>query len=129
MRIVLYLYLAISPLFPNVVLNEIEFENTIRFDYRDFQEGSNVEKIDRRRILCTTAAGRAGRFLWPGLVYDNGLEKVKKKTPVLHVTDLFRPHINLFRAIKPGCTKFTNMFIINHSTILSGRPVILRVFC
>jgi len=41
-----------------------------------------------------TAAGLAGRFLGPGLVYGNESEKVKKKTPVLHVTDLFRPHMD-----------------------------------
>jgi len=53
-----------------------------------------VEKIDRRKVLGMTAAGLAGRFLGPGLVYGNELEKVKKKKPVLHVTDLFRPHMD-----------------------------------
>jgi hypothetical protein len=41
-----------------------------------------------------TAAGLAGSFLWPALAYDNGSGKVKKKTPMLHVTDLFRPHMD-----------------------------------
>jgi hypothetical protein len=41
-----------------------------------------------------TATGLAGSFLWPGLVSGNELEKAKKKTPVLHLTDLFRPHMD-----------------------------------
>jgi len=41
-----------------------------------------------------TAAGLAGSFLRPRLAYGNELEKVNKKTPMLHVTDLFRPHID-----------------------------------
>lgn len=39
-----------------------------------------------------TAAGVAGSFFCSRLAYGNELGKVKKKTPVLHVTDLFRPH-------------------------------------
>ena len=39
-----------------------------------------------------TAAGLAGGFLRPGLASGKESEKVKKKTPMLHVTDLFRPH-------------------------------------
>jgi len=41
-----------------------------------------------------TAAGLAGSFLLPGLASGNESEKVKKKTPLLHVTDLFRPHMD-----------------------------------
>jgi hypothetical protein len=41
-----------------------------------------------------TAAGLAGSFLWPRLAYDKESEKVKKKTHVLHVTDLYRPHMD-----------------------------------
>jgi len=53
-----------------------------------------VENIDRRTVLGMTAAGLAGSFLCPRLAYGNELEKVKKKTPMLHVTDLFRPHMD-----------------------------------
>jgi hypothetical protein len=41
-----------------------------------------------------TAAGLAGSFLGPGLASGKELEKSKKKTPVLHVTDLYRPHMD-----------------------------------
>jgi hypothetical protein len=41
-----------------------------------------------------TAAGLAGSFPWPVPAYGNESEKVKKETPVLHVTDLFRPHMD-----------------------------------
>jgi hypothetical protein len=93
-RIILFPYPAINPFFTNVLLNETELEDTIRFDYRNFQEGSNMEKIDRRRILGMTAAGLAGRFLWPGPAYGKESGKAGKKTSVLHVTDLFRPHMD-----------------------------------
>jgi len=53
-----------------------------------------VEKIDRRKVLGMTAAGLAGSLLCPGLASGNELEKVKIKTPMLHVTDLFRPHMD-----------------------------------
>jgi len=53
-----------------------------------------VENIDRRKVLGMTAAGLAGSFLWPGLASGNESGKVKKKTPMLHVTDLFRPHMD-----------------------------------
>lgn len=53
-----------------------------------------MENIDRRTVLGMTAAGLAGSFLCPRLAYGNELEKVKKKTPMLHVTDLFRPHMD-----------------------------------
>ena len=53
-----------------------------------------MKNIDRREVLGLTAAGMAGSFLWPGLAYDDESEKVKKKTPVLHVTDLYRPHMD-----------------------------------
>ncbi len=41
-----------------------------------------------------TAAGLAGNFLWPRLAYGKDSEKVKKKIPMLHVTDLYRPHMD-----------------------------------
>jgi len=53
-----------------------------------------VANIDRRKVLGMMAAGLAGGFLHPRLAYGNGLEKVNKKTPMLHVTDLFRPHMD-----------------------------------
>jgi hypothetical protein len=53
-----------------------------------------VENINRRTVLGMTAAGVAASFLWPGLASGNESVKVKKKTPVLHVTDLFRPHMD-----------------------------------
>jgi hypothetical protein len=53
-----------------------------------------VENIDRRTVLGMTAAGLAGSFIWPRLALGNGSQKAKKKTPVLHVTDLYRPHID-----------------------------------
>jgi hypothetical protein len=64
------------------------------FNTEIFQEGTKVEKIDRRTVLGMTAAGLAGGFLRPGLAYGNESEKVVKKTPMLHVTDLFRPHVD-----------------------------------
>jgi len=53
-----------------------------------------VENIDRRQVLGMTAAGLTWSFLWPGLACGNESEKAKKKTPVLHVTDLYRPHMD-----------------------------------
>jgi hypothetical protein len=41
-----------------------------------------------------TAAGLAGSFLCPRLAYGEESEKAKKKTPMLHATDLFRPHMD-----------------------------------
>jgi hypothetical protein len=40
------------------------------------------------------AAGLAAGILKPELAYGNGLERKKLKIPVLHVTDLFRPHMD-----------------------------------
>lgn len=59
-----------------------------------YEEGTKVENIDRRTVLGMTAAGLVGGLLGPGLAYSDELGKVKKKTPMLHVTDLFRPHID-----------------------------------
>jgi len=53
-----------------------------------------VEKIDRRKVLGMTAAGLVGGLLCPRLAYGKESEKVNKKTPMLHVTDLFRPHMD-----------------------------------
>jgi hypothetical protein len=53
-----------------------------------------VEKIDRRKVLGMTAAGLAGGFLCPNLACGNGSKKVKKKKSMLHVTDLYRPHMD-----------------------------------
>ena len=51
-----------------------------------------MEHIDRRTVLSMMAAGLAGGLLRPGLAYGDESGKVRKKRPVLHVTDLFRPH-------------------------------------
>ena len=53
-----------------------------------------MENIDRRKVLGMMAAWPAGGLLCPRLAYGNELEKVNKKTPMLHVTDLFRPHMD-----------------------------------
>ena len=53
-----------------------------------------MENIDRRKVLGMMAAGLAGSFLCPRLASSNESEKVNKKTPMLHVTDLFRPHMD-----------------------------------
>jgi len=53
-----------------------------------------VDYIDRRTVLGMMAAWPAGSFFCPRLVYGNELEKVKKQTPMLHVTDLYRPHMD-----------------------------------
>ena len=45
-------------------------------------------------VLGMTAAGLVGGLLCPKLAYGNGSKKVKQKRPVLHVTDLFRPHMD-----------------------------------
>jgi hypothetical protein len=51
-----------------------------------------VEDLSRRRVLKMAAAGLAAGVLKPELACGNGLERKKLKIPVLHVTDLFRPH-------------------------------------
>ena len=53
-----------------------------------------MENIDRRKVLGMAAAGLAGSLLCTRLAYGNNSEKVEKKTPMLHVTDLFRPHMD-----------------------------------
>jgi hypothetical protein len=53
-----------------------------------------VENIDRRKVLGMAAAGLTGSLLCTRLAYGNNSEKVEKKTPMLHVTDLFRPHMD-----------------------------------
>jgi len=53
-----------------------------------------VENIDRRTVLGMTAAGLACSFLETRFASGNESKKVKKKTPVLHVTDLYRPHMD-----------------------------------
>ncbi|MCP4614248.1 MAG: hypothetical protein GY845_36650 [Planctomycetes bacterium] len=53
-----------------------------------------MENIDRRKVLGMAATGLAGSMLCTRLAYGNHSEKVKKKTPMLHVTDLFSPHMD-----------------------------------
>ena len=53
-----------------------------------------MEDLSRRRILKIAAAGLATRLLCPRFVCGNRLERKGPKIPVLHVTDLFRPHMD-----------------------------------
>ncbi|MFB0520436.1 MAG: hypothetical protein ACETWD_03285, partial [Desulfatiglandales bacterium] len=53
-----------------------------------------VEDLSRRRVLRTAAAGLATRLFCPRFVYGNGLERKGLKIPVLHATDLYRPHMD-----------------------------------
>lgn len=53
-----------------------------------------MENIDRRKVLGMATAGLTGSLLCTRLAYGNNSEKVEKKTPMLHVTDLFRPHMD-----------------------------------
>lgn len=53
-----------------------------------------MEKLNRRTILGLAAAGLAGGALGSGRTRGNELTKTKQTVPVLHVTDLFRPHMD-----------------------------------
>ena len=53
-----------------------------------------VENLNRRQIMGMTAAGLAATMLGPERAHANGSERTTKKRPVLHVTDLFRPHMD-----------------------------------
>ncbi|MHC4330224.1 MAG: nucleoside hydrolase [Planctomycetota bacterium] len=54
------------------------------------------EDLSRRQILGAAAAGLAGSVFRPKLELARGQESEKRerKVPVLHVTDLFRPHMD-----------------------------------
>jgi hypothetical protein len=53
-----------------------------------------MEKLSRRTILGLAAAGLAGGVFDSRRTRGNELTKEKQKVPVLHVTDLFRPHMD-----------------------------------
>jgi hypothetical protein len=51
-----------------------------------------MEDLSRRTILRLVTAGLAAGVLKPECTRGNEVTKKKQKVPVLHVTDLFRPH-------------------------------------
>lgn len=53
-----------------------------------------MENINRREVLGIAATGLAGSMFCTRLAYGNNSEKIEKKTPMLHATDLFRPHMD-----------------------------------
>ena len=53
-----------------------------------------MEKIDRRQVLGMTAGGLATSILGRTQTYAETGRRNTKRTPVLHVTDLFRPHMD-----------------------------------
>jgi len=56
------------------------------------RKGSTDHDLTRRGILGMTVAGLAAGVLMPRPAYGAGPEKRKARRPVLHATDLFRPH-------------------------------------
>jgi hypothetical protein len=63
---------------------------------KNCQEQAMAEDLNRRQILGVAAAGMAGSVFRPELELARGQESEKRerKIPVLHVTDLFRPHMD-----------------------------------
>jgi hypothetical protein len=53
-----------------------------------------VEDVSRRKIIKIGTVGLATRLLNPGFAYGEIPNKKKLETPVLHTTDLFRPHMD-----------------------------------
>ncbi len=53
-----------------------------------------MEDLGRRRVLKTAVAGLATRLFCPRFVYGEIPVKKGQKIPVLHTTDLFRPHMD-----------------------------------
>lgn len=53
-----------------------------------------MEELSRRTVLGLAAAGLAGGVLDSRCTRADELTKTKQKVPVLHVTDLFRPHMD-----------------------------------
>jgi hypothetical protein len=53
-----------------------------------------VEDLSRRRVLRTAVTGLATRLFCPRFVYGEIPVKKGQKIPVLHTTDLFRPHMD-----------------------------------
>jgi len=76
---------------------EVNSSKTILFEERNEEPQSKetaVENLNRRQIMGMTAAGLAATMLGPERAHANGSERTTKKRPVLHVTDLFRPHMD-----------------------------------
>lgn len=53
-----------------------------------------MEDLSRRKFIGLAATGLAGRALHPGFAYGHKPERKSPKTPILHATDLFRPHMD-----------------------------------
>ena len=53
-----------------------------------------VKNLNRRQVMGMAAAGLAATVLAPERAHTNRSERMDKKIPVLHVTDLFRPHMD-----------------------------------
>jgi hypothetical protein len=53
-----------------------------------------VENLSRRRVLRLAAAGWAVSAVHPRRAWATGPERANRRIPVLHVTDLFRPHMD-----------------------------------
>jgi len=53
-----------------------------------------VEDLSRRKVIKIAAVGLATKIFSSRFVYGEILEKKGLKTPVLHTTDLFRPHMD-----------------------------------
>jgi len=53
-----------------------------------------MKDISRREILCTAATGLTAAILHPEFASADKSRTKKPRTPVLHATDLFRPHID-----------------------------------
>ena len=51
-----------------------------------------MKRLSRRRILGIAAGGLAAEVLHPKFAYGSGSKRKTLKTPMLHATDLFRPH-------------------------------------
>lgn len=57
-------------------------------------EQSRMQNLNRRQILGVTAAGLTTGILGRSQSYANAASRTGKRTPVLHATDLFRPHMD-----------------------------------
>lgn len=53
-----------------------------------------MEGLSRRKFVGLAAAGLAARVLHPGLAYGYSSKRKNLKTPMLHATDLYRPHMD-----------------------------------
>ena len=53
-----------------------------------------MEGLSRRKVMRIAAAGLATRLFCPRSVYGEASARKKLKIPVLHTTDLFRPHMD-----------------------------------